>query len=95
MKLSEITAQLVKRYAHIDGNEDDELIEQVILPAARAYVLSYTGQTAETADEIPDLAVACLALSCHLYDHRDMSEDKAQINAVMDGILGMHALNYL
>ena len=95
MKLSEITAQLVKRYAHIDGNEDDELIEQVILPAARAYVLSYTGQTADAADEIPDLAVACLALSCHQYDHRDMSEDKAQINAVMDGILGMHALNYL
>lgn len=95
MRLSDVGLALVKQYARIDGNEDDLLIEQVILPAARAYVLSYTGQTAEDADSIPDMAIACLALCCHLYDHRDMAADKTQISRVMDSILGMHAVNYL
>lgn len=95
MKLSEINAQLVKQYARIDGAEDDALIEEVILPSARGYVLSYTGLDSFDADSYPDLALAGLALACHLYDHRDAVGDKGQINQVLDSILGLHVRHLL
>lgn len=93
--MSKIGLSLVKQYARIEGEEDDQLIEQVLLPAARGYVLSYTGQTAEAADELPELAIACLAVCCHMYDHRDAIGDRAQIDQVLDSLLGLHAVNLL
>jgi hypothetical protein len=80
-------------YARVDT--DDVLLQDVILPAARAHVLEYTGLTAEAADEMPQLAVACLALCAHMYDHRDMITDKPQLNQVIESILGSNSVNLL
>lgn len=88
MKLSEVGLKLVKQYARIDGEEDDLLLEYVILPAARGYVLSYTGRTAEAADELPELAIAYLKLCGYLYDHRDAAGDQARMDGVLESLLG-------
>ena len=93
MQLSRIPIEVVKMYARVD--HDDVLLQDVILPAARAHVLEYTGLTAEAADEMPQLAVACLALCVHMYDHRDMITDKPQLNQVIESILGSNSVNLL
>lgn len=95
MQLSRIPIEVVKMYARVDGCEDDVLLQDVILPAARAHVLEYTGLTAEAADEMPQLVIACLALCVHMYDHRDMITDKPQLNQVAESILGSNAVNLL
>lgn len=93
MQLSRIPIEVVKMYARVDT--DDVLLQDVILPAARAHVLEYTGLTVEAADEMPQLAVACLALCTHMYDHRDMITDKPQLNQVIESILGSNSVNLL
>lgn len=93
MQLSKIPVEVVKMYARVD--DDDVLLQDVIMPAARAHVLEYTGLTAEAADKMPQLAVAFLALCVHMYDHRDMSSDRSQMNRVVESILGSNAVNLM
>ena len=95
MQLSTIPLEVVKLYARVDGDEDNLLLEEVILPAARAHVLEYTGLTADAADKMPQLAVACLALCVHMYDHRDMVADRGKMNQVVESILGSNAVNLM
>lgn len=93
MQMSQIPIEVVKMYARVD--DDDVLLQDVILPAARAHVLEYTGLTEEEADDMPQLTVACLALCVHMYDHRDMITDKPQLNQVIESILGSNSVNLL
>lgn len=93
MQLSKIPVEVVKMYARVD--DDDVLLQDVIMPAARAHVLEYTGLTEEAADKMPQLAIAFLALCVHMYDHRDMITDKPQLNRVAESILGSNAVNLL
>ena len=93
MQLSKIPVEVVKMYARVD--DDDVLLEDVILPAAKAHVLEYTGLTAEAADKMPQLSIAVLALCAHMYDHRDMSSDRSQMNRVVESILGSNAVNLM
>ena len=95
MKLSDVDAYTCRQYARIDDADEEVLIEQVLLPAARGHVLGYTGLSEEDADRHPDLALACIALVSYLYDHRDLVADRAQLSPVLDSLLGMHAVNYI
>lgn len=93
MRLSDVDLDTFKAYARVDGDQDDVLITDVILPAARGHVLAYTGLDIPEADEIADLSIACLALCVHMYDHRDTVDDKTQLNHVIESILGAHSVN--
>ncbi len=96
MRLSEVSLEMIKAYGHIDGTaEDDNLITDLIIPSARAYVLEYTGQNEESADDLPDLALACIVLCTYMYDHRDMVVDRSNVNRVIETTLGMHSVNLL
>lgn len=97
MMLSSIPVDVIMQYARIDSSnpEDRALLRDVILPAAQAHVLEYTGLTADAADEKPQLCIACLALCAFMFDHRDMVVEKPQINQVVDSILGSNAVNLM
>nr|DAW46100.1 MAG TPA: head tail connector [Caudoviricetes sp.] len=64
-----------------------------MLAAAREYVLSYTGLTAENADQYESLAIAAMVLCADMYDNRDMTVDKANVNRTAQSILDMHSIN--
>lgn len=95
MLLSELDVATVKRYARIYVEDDDQMISDVILPAAQEYVLQHTGLTMPEADTHPDLAVACLVLCVHMYDQRSAEVGTGNVNQVLDAILSRYAVNYL
>ena len=98
MKVSEITTQLVAEYLRLDyanmsTAEKAEL--DAILEAATAYTTSFTGQTLEALDEYPDVVIAVYVLCQDMYDNRSMYVDNANVNRVVETILGMHCVNLL
>ena len=69
MKISEVTIQNVKEYAHIYHDEDDFLLETII-SASKSYIKNYTGLSDEALDEKEDLSIALLVLCNEMYDKR-------------------------
>lgn len=95
MKISEVKVDLIKQYAVIEIDEDDTLIRDVLMPSAKAYVLDYTGLTAEDADLKESLTVAYIALCAFLYDNRSLSIVNDKQNAVIQSFLDAHCMNLL
>lgn len=98
MAFSEVTAADVAKYLRLDDASDDLL--GTILEAARGYVLSYTGQTADALDAYPDIVIALMVLCQDMYDNRayqltDTKYTEGNINRVVDTILGMYRVNLL
>ncbi len=94
MKISEITIEDVKNYVNVFHNEDDNLFT-AILVAAKTFVSSYTGLSAENLDVSEDLSMAVFVLSSELYDNRAYNVDAVKINPVIETILSMHSINLL
>lgn len=96
MKISELTAGIVKDYCGISDDNSDDIIEKVLLPAAREYIKGYTGLTAEQCDEHEDLSIACMVLVNDMFSQRDYTISMhRQISPTVKTILGMYAVNYL
>ena len=93
MTISGITVDDVATYLRLDDAEDPQLAE--VLEAAKQYVLSFTGQTADALDAFPDVAVAVLVLCQDMYDNRTMYAEKTYANRVVDTILSMYRVNFL
>lgn len=94
MKISELTEQEVLQYARIEEGAADAS-PSLLLSAAKAYVEGYTGQTVEELDECEDVSIAILILCSDMYDNRQMTVDRANVNHVADTILGLHRTNLL
>ncbi len=92
MKLSELTAD--EAAGHVRPYEDASCLN-IYLDAAKRYVLSHTGLTAEEADGYPDLAVAALILTADLYDNRQSTVDSGNVNRVLESFLDSHRRNLL
>ncbi len=98
MKISELTTEDLADYLKLDS---EELLTQGVifldnlLIAALAYILSYTGLTAEEADVFEDLTIVVYVLVSDMYDTRAMYVDKGNVNKVVESILGLHARNLL
>lgn len=92
MKLSELTT--AEAAAHVRPYEDASGLT-VYLNAAKSYVLSHTGLTAEEADAYPDLAVAALILTADLYDNRQATVEGGNVNRVLESFLDSHRRNLL
>lgn len=95
MKISEVTVDLIKQYAVIEINDDDALIREVLMPSAKAYVMDYTGLSAEDADLRESLTAAYIALCAFLYDNRSMNIVNDKQNAVIQSFLDSHCVNFV
>ncbi|MEC1757383.1 head-tail connector protein [Schinkia azotoformans] len=94
MKISEVTLQHIKDYAHIDYGEDDTLINTIMI-AVKAYIKSYTGLTDEQIETKDDLTIAFIILCNEMYENRVYTVQNDKVNIVVKSILDMHVVNLL
>lgn len=98
MKVSEITRKDICRQIRTDESyltEDDKSYIAILQKAAVEYVKSYTGLDEAAIDTHEDITIAVLVLISDMYDNRQMYVDKANVNRVVDTILGMYCENLL
>lgn len=98
MKISEITIkdicwQIRTEEAYL--TEEDKAYLPILQKAAIEYVRSYTGLDEATIDTHEDITIAVLVLISDMYDNRQMTVDKKNVNRVVDTILGMYCENLL
>lgn len=105
MKISEVTLSIMAGQLREDASElnDDEkqMIEQVMWPAAIQYIKAETGiegvdeadQNSRRLDDYEDLTVAALCLLSDMYDNRQMAVDKTSANRTVTSILGRYRFN--
>lgn len=94
MKISEVTTEELKEYAHVYHNDDDKLFSSILI-ACKSYIKGYTGLTVERMDEKEDLTIALFVLSNELYDNRTFTVENDKVNIVIKSILDMHSINLL
>lgn len=95
MKLLDITLDTVKSYTHIDFDDDDILLEEVIMPSAKSYLVSHTGLSLEELNQYEDISIAFLCLVSDMYDNRQTTVSNNKINPTTDFILNTHRVNLL
>ena len=95
MTIREVTVEQVKQYAIIDHNEDDALIRDILMSAAKAHIMEYTGLTEDDLDKYESLTLAYIALCSFLYDNRSMNILNEKQNAVVQSFLDAHRINLL
>lgn len=86
---------MVKQHAKVETDSDDNLIEQVYMPAAKKHICDYAGLSGEQAEELEDLSIPYLAVCAHLIDHRGMIAESDTVNQVIDAFLQKHSRNLL
>lgn len=95
MKLSQATLSDIKDLCGISDDDGDRLIELYCMPAARDFIIGYTGLSAEKVDEHEDLTTAYIVLINEMYTTREYTVNKDKINPTVKTTLDMHAVNYL
>ena len=98
MKVSELNLSVIAeqcRAIEEDLTDVEILHLNAMKTAAIQYCIGYTGLTEEQLDEHEDITIAVLVLISDMFDNRQMYVDKANINRVVDTILGMHCVNWV
>lgn len=96
MVLSELTAEIVKDYCGISDSDSDEIIENVLIPAAKSFISGYTGLNAAELDKHEEITTAAMILVNDLYTQREYTLSwQKQVNPAVSAILGLYAVNYL
>ena len=96
MKISELTAAMVKDYTGISDDDSDDIVGTLLMPAAKAYIKGYTGLNDEEIDEHDDLATALCVLVNDMFTQREYTiSSHKQINPTVKTILSMYAVNHL
>lgn len=98
MKVSEITVKNLANYLKLDYNtlsEEDIMELATFLQAAIRFICDYTGLSESAADEYESFVIAVFVLVQDMYDNRSFYVDKANLNRVVETILGMHSVNLL
>ena len=96
MKVSEITLsdicrQIREEESYLTGDDRKYLV--ILQKAAVDYVKGYTGLDDAEIDTHEDITIAVLVLISDMYDNRQMTVDKNNVNRVVDTILGMYCVN--
>lgn len=96
MKISEVTIEDLKEYAHED-DDSPEIIKtfNTILVACKSYIKSYTGLTVEEMDNEEDLTIVLMVLANEVYDNRTFTVQDDKVNKFIKSILDMHSRNLL
>lgn len=96
MKISELTAAMVKDFTGISDDDSDNIVENLLMPAAKAYIKGYTGLTEEQLDEHDDLATAYCVLVNDMFTNRDYTiSSHRQLSPTVKTILSLYAVNHL
>lgn len=98
MKVSEIAFKDICQQIRTEEaylTEEDRQYLAVLQKAAVEYVKGYTGLDDAAIDTHEDITIAVLVLVSDMYDNRQMTVDKNNVNRVVDTILGMYCENLL
>lgn len=96
MKLSELTAEIVAAHCGIsDSSTETEQLLEMYKAAAVAFVLGYTGISADELDNFEDITVACCCIIDDMYNNRSMTVSCDKLNPTARQILDMHCRNLL
>lgn len=95
MKLSDITKKDVEEFIRAEPGTYSKKFMEIIMDAAKSYIIEYTGITREKADEIEDLCIAYFVLCQDMFDNRSMYVDKSNLNQTVKTILDMHSENLI
>lgn len=96
MKISELTSSMVKNYCGISDDDSDDIVEALLMPAAKEYIKGYTGLTDEQIDEHDDLAIAYCVLVNDMFTQRDYTTSiHRQVSPTVKNILSMYAVNHI
>lgn len=96
MKISELTAAMVKDFTGISDDDSDNIVEDLLMPAVKAYIKGYTGLTEEQLDEHDDLATAFCVLVNDMFTNRDYTiSSHRQLSPTVKTILSLYAVNHL
>ena len=89
------TSDLVDYFRITETTEAELSLLGTILEAAKSFVLTYTGRSAEDADTFPEFTIAVFVLSEDMYDKRTYVVDSDISNKIVDSILGSRSVNLL
>ena len=95
MRVSELNKDIIKNFCKEDYDDNDALIMSVMLPAAKAYICSYTGMSKDQLDGHEDITVALLVIVAEMYDNRRLTVDVDRVNPLAKGILDLHDNNLI
>lgn len=96
VKVSDVTSADLAEYlrvGEVTPYEDGYL--STLIGAATAYMCKYTGLTASQLDESQDFVPVLLVLCQDMYDNRALYVDSANVNRMVQSILGIHSVNLL
>ena len=95
-KVSDITPDDCAEYMRFyELSADDYIALNNLIGIAKAFIQSYTGHSAEELDNYPDFVIVMFVLIQDMWDNRTLYVDKANLNMVVESILGMHSVNLL
>lgn len=86
MKVSELTTETIAAYLR---TEDDGTFS-MLLEAAKAFVMSYTGLSISEMDAYPDITAAVCMLAGEMFDNRVYTVDTDKVNPAAKQILESH-----
>lgn len=93
-KVSDITYEDIADYIRLsEVTESDQSLLNALIEIAKTYILGYTG--VDDIDAYPDFVIVVFVLCQDMYDNRTMYVDNANLNRVVETILGMHSINLL
>lgn len=96
MKISAITATIVKDFCGISDTDSDTLISNVLMPTAKEYIKGYTGLSDNDLDDHEDLTLAYCVLINDMFTQRDYTLSiHRQVSPTVKNILSMYANNHL
>lgn len=94
--VSQLTTTDIVDYLRLpEVTPEDSAFIGNILEASKAFVYKYTGLTPAQVDEALDITIAVYVLCQDMFDNRSMYVDNANVNKVVEAILGLHSVNLL
>lgn len=95
-KVSRITYEDLADYIRLSQVTNDDINTlNNLLEIAKAFIMNYTGRSSEELDSFQDFVIVIFVLCQDMWDNRTLYVDKANLNSVIESILGMHSVNLL
>lgn len=94
MRISEVTESDIAEYLRLDPGAEPDILEH-IRKAVVEYMKSYTGMDDIELDEHEEFYAAFMVLAQDMYDNRSYVVNNANVNHVVETILGLHRKNLL
>lgn len=95
-KVSEIGYQDVADYIRLIEIDETEInILNNLINISKTFISNYTGLTTEQLDNHQDFVIVVFILCQDMWDNRTLYVDNANLNKVVETILGMHSVNLL